>query len=452
MRLITPQSKVVIAILSLLLTFFVWKQGLEKSFERPSVAPQLLIKQQEIAVLAEPSLPQELKNVLAGQDQKLFLKETLSKIPLEDMEPRQRLLLASLEQVGSRRDDLLSAPINERDLKIVKDILLKAVDDSEKLDEKIKALQKTDLDPLLYRLSCLGIGGTNEICVDKVISQTMAFRLITSQGLPLISVLLGIGLIFRQAWRLFRKTNSPWPKITTIPLSFVDMVLLIAGGFVLLGEVFSPLISLPLIRIITSHLSDPLQESLKVFIGYVGMTIPPLFIFSRQLQGIESPVLPAGKWLQWQLSPLKKAFLDAFQGWLIVTPFVLLVSLVMNYFFGDPGGSNPLLEMVLMSKDFWALGIIFITTALLAPLFEEFLFRGVLLPVLIGQQGKTLAVVISAFVFALAHLSVGELPPLFVLGVGLALLRLSTGRLLPCVIMHSLWNGITFTNLVLLSS
>ena len=108
--------------------------------------------------------------------------------------------------------------------------------------------------------------------------------------------------------------------------------------------------------------------------------------------------------------------------------------------------------MVLMSRNFGALAIIFITTAVLAPLFEEFLFRGVLLPVLVGKQGKDFGVLLSALIFALAHLSVGELPPLFILGVGLALLRLSSGRLFPCVIMHALWNGITFANLLLLSA
>ena len=28
--------------------------------------------------------------------------------------------------------------------------------------------------------------------------------------------------------------------------------------------------------------------------------------------------------------------------------------------------------------------------------------------------------------------------------------RISSGRLLPCVLMHALWNGITFVNLLLL--
>jgi membrane protease YdiL (CAAX protease family) len=38
------------------------------------------------------------------------------------------------------------------------------------------------------------------------------------------------------------------------------------------------------------------------------------------------------------------------------------------------------------------------------------------------------------------------------LGLGLGWLRLSCGRLGSCVLMHALWNGLTFANLVLLGS
>jgi membrane protease YdiL (CAAX protease family) len=58
----------------------------------------------------------------------------------------------------------------------------------------------------------------------------------------------------------------------------------------------------------------------------------------------------------------------------------------------------------------------------------------------------------SALTFSMAHLSLGELVPLLVLGLGLGWLRLRSGRLAPCVLMHALWNGLTFTNLVLLAS
>ena len=122
----------------------------------------------------------------------------------------------------------------------------------------------------------------------------------------------------------------------------------------------------------------------------------------------------------------------------------------MNSLVGDQGGSNPLLELVLRSQEPLSLTLLLLTTVVFAPLFEELVFRGALLPVLAQAYGRVLGVIVSALVFALAHLSVGEFPPLVVLGLGLALLRLSSGRLFPCVLMHSLWNGVTFINLVLL--
>ena len=105
---------------------------------------------------------------------------------------------------------------------------------------------------------------------------------------------------------------------------------------------------------------------------------------------------------------------------------------------------------MLNSRDPLALALLAITAVVLAPLFEETVFRGVLLPVLGRSLGRSGSVLVSALVFAIAHLSIGELPPLLVLGLGLALLRLSTGRLFPCVVMHALWNGVTFLNLLLL--
>ncbi|MFS6827797.1 lysostaphin resistance A-like protein [Cyanobium sp. ATX-6F1] len=75
-----------------------------------------------------------------------------------------------------------------------------------------------------------------------------------------------------------------------------------------------------------------------------------------------------------------------------------------------------------------------------------------LLPVLGRELGAVWGVVVSSLVFGIAHLSLGELPPLFVLGLGLGWLRWSSGRLGACVLMHALWNGVTFANLVLLGN
>ncbi|GIR75150.1 MAG: hypothetical protein CM15mP77_3070 [Synechococcus sp.] len=49
------------------------------------------------------------------------------------------------------------------------------------------------------------------------------------------------------------------------------------------------------------------------------------------------------------------------------------------------------------------------------------------------RTGSLTGVVLSGLLFGMAHISIGELAPLTVLGIGLALLRLSSGRLFPCV-------------------
>ena len=134
----------------------------------------------------------------------------------------------------------------------------------------------------------------------------------------------------------------------------------------------------------------------------------------------------------------------------MIIPIVLLTSLIMNYFVENQMGSNPLLEIVLNNNNYIAFLILFVTTTILAPLFEEIIFRGVLLPVLARDFGRVIGIVFSSFIFALAHLSFSEFPPLFILGIGLACTRLISGRLISSVIMHSLWNGLTFVNLFLL--
>jgi membrane protease YdiL (CAAX protease family) len=186
-----------------------------------------------------------------------------------------------------------------------------------------------------------------------------------------------------------------------------------------------------------------------VLTTYLSLMVAPLGLLAllvpRQLQP------PSGGWLQWGWLPLSAVLRPALRMVLIVLPLVALASWLLQFVWSDPGGTNPLLEMVLGTSDGWALLAFALTAVVLAPLFEETLFRGVLLPVLSRHLGAPGAVVLSALVFAIAHLSLAELVPLFVLGVGLGLLRWQTGRLGASVCLHALWNGLTFLNLLLLA-
>jgi membrane protease YdiL (CAAX protease family) len=93
---------------------------------------------------------------------------------------------------------------------------------------------------------------------------------------------------------------------------------------------------------------------------------------------------------------------------------------------------------------------LFAFAALVAPLFEEILFRGIALPVLARRFGAGAAVVIVSVLFALIHGHVPSLVPLFVLSAAMSLAYIYTESLIVPVVMHGLFNTLTVTLLMTL--
>jgi len=437
-----------IALFSLLLTVLIWRQGLQESFERPSVAPKISLIQAEMAVSASSSIPEKIQDALLGSEPKEKLYEALRNIPFEQLEDRQRLLLAVLEKSDDAQKLILNENFKDKSFETVRSYLL----DRQKGKEinKFPEINEIKLEPLIYEISCSNLGFSNENCINKRYNLQIAIRLLTSQLLPFLASLIGTILLIRYAFIFLRNKNTQWPEMISPPLSLIDMIILVAGGFVVIGEVVFPALIIPITDFLFNNFSSPLKQSLRVFFGYCSMVIAPLFIIRYQLMGLVPSKIEGG-WLQWKIKPIREGLFKAISGWLMVMPLVLFIGWLTNEIFGDQGGSNPLLDLVLNSDELIPLLLLLVTTVVLAPVFEELVFRGILLPVLVSKAGKISGVVLSALIFALAHLSVGELPPLFVLGIGLGLMRLSSGRLFPCALMHSLWNGVTFISLLLVA-
>ena len=219
----------------------------------------------------------------------------------------------------------------------------------------------------------------------------------------------------------------------------------------LLGEVLLPALTQGGLHGLLSHWTLPgdSRQGIDVLGSYLTLMLAPLGILALFLARHPNP--PRGGWLQWGWRPVSAVVVPALKAFLMVIPLVALATWLLQQVWTDPGGSNPLLEMVLANSNGLALLAFALTAVVLAPLFEETLFRGVLLPVLGRHMGGVAAVGISALLFALAHLSLGELVPLSVLGMGLGLLRWQSGRLGASVFLHGLWNGLTFLNLLLLA-
>jgi uncharacterized protein len=104
-------------------------------------------------------------------------------------------------------------------------------------------------------------------------------------------------------------------------------------------------------------------------------------------------------------------------------------------------GSNEGTSLLLLSA---------VLTCVVAPIGEEFLFRGFIFTALRNWKGTWLAAIITGVLFGGVHYGSAptlDLVPLMGLGFGLCLLYRITGSLYPCIAAHSLNNSIAYGSL-----
>jgi membrane protease YdiL (CAAX protease family) len=77
---------------------------------------------------------------------------------------------------------------------------------------------------------------------------------------------------------------------------------------------------------------------------------------------------------------------------------------------------------------------------LMAPVFEEVVFRGLALPMLLKTCDRRLAVIAVSTVFACMHFHLPSIVPLFLVAFSLTLGYIFTGSLVTPVVMHFLFN------------
>jgi membrane protease YdiL (CAAX protease family) len=86
----------------------------------------------------------------------------------------------------------------------------------------------------------------------------------------------------------------------------------------------------------------------------------------------------------------------------------------------------------------------FVALALVAPISEEFLFRGLVLHAFIARYGTRKATVASALLFALMHGNLWQFCPGLLFGIFLAWCFIRTRSLLPCFFAHCANNSIVY--------
>jgi membrane protease YdiL (CAAX protease family) len=147
---------------------------------------------------------------------------------------------------------------------------------------------------------------------------------------------------------------------------------------------------------------------------------------------------------------LKKALLLAAGVLALALPVVLGLqygSALALEKLGWPPENQRAVELLAHAKSFWLRGYLAFFAMVLAPVAEEFIFRGVLFPFIKQRGWPKLAWFGVSFLFALIHFNAPSFVPLFALALVFTWLYEKTDCLLAPIAAHSLFNT---ANLVIL--
>jgi membrane protease YdiL (CAAX protease family) len=105
-----------------------------------------------------------------------------------------------------------------------------------------------------------------------------------------------------------------------------------------------------------------------------------------------------------------------------------------------PQQKQLVVEMLQTETSVPILALLIVTALVIAPLFEEIIFRGYIYPAVKMQLGLPLAAVAVSAGFALMHWNAAAFVPLFLLGLGLTFAYELTGSLWASVVTHMTFN------------
>ncbi|MGA0111615.1 MAG: CPBP family intramembrane glutamic endopeptidase [Chthoniobacterales bacterium] len=131
-------------------------------------------------------------------------------------------------------------------------------------------------------------------------------------------------------------------------------------------------------------------------------------------------------------------------------PLLLLVQAMV---FGASGGEvtpQDVVEFLQSAESPRDRAAVLVMAIVVAPLAEEFIFRGYLYPVGKKYLGGFAAAMVTAALFAVLHGHTASLPALFTLALCLVLSYEKTGSLLVPMIMHAVFNAVSVAGILYL--
>lgn len=288
----------------------------------------------------------------------------------------------------------------------------------------------------------------------QIQAQQAFFKLTVVTILPFSVGIFGLGLLIflliqflrkRQDSVLFADSNHAWE--TPWDGEIIWQVFIV--GFFFVGQFALPLVLPAVLQSLNIDAASLTVREKAAFtlITYLLMAIAGILVLVASVWKFRP--LPEN-WFQ--IKWLDNWTVWGFGGYMVALPLVLIVSLINQQIWQGQGGSNPILFLALKAQDQVALTIFFLTASVMAPLYEEIMFRGFLLPSLTRYLPVWGSIILSGFLFAIAHMSLSEVLPLMTLGIILGFVYTKSKNLLAPMLLHSLWNSGTLISLFILGS
>lgn len=148
-----------------------------------------------------------------------------------------------------------------------------------------------------------------------------------------------------------------------------------------------------------------------------------------------------------------KVILTGILGLVLIYVCMALINPILMPFLEKNLGKQELqapVQMIIDAKENnpAMLVILALLAVIVAPICEEFVFRGYLYGTLKRFSCSSFAVIISALFFAVVHANLWAMVPLFIVGVALAIIYEVSGSLWASILTHMLFNGVTTATLI----
>lgn len=220
-------------------------------------------------------------------------------------------------------------------------------------------------------------------------------------------------------------TPQSEPPPAAVPWTFSDVMWGLAG-FVVWLVLFG------VVSFVGQESQLPLDTGLIIVFGEAVLLLP-VWYFTIHKYGVS--------WADLGLRGFRPGAVGMGCGLMAISLLFNLIYLsILRVFDSSIEQIQPGLDQIFDKSEFPL--AIFLGAAVVAPFVEEIFFRGFIFSGLRNRWDWKKAAVVSAGLFALAHIMPTALLPIFVLGLIFAFLYQESGSIWPAILMHMLTNSV----------